>query len=62
MFVPRRGLGIEVEEGDGVLLVLVSNYEGMGSELHLMDTRDFTRARAVILLPVRLRPGLHALV
>jgi len=47
-------------ERDRFLLVLVNNYESMGSELHLVDTRDFTRARAVIFLPVPLRPGLHA--
>lgn len=62
VFIPRRGVeeedGDEVE-GDGFLLVLVNNYESMGSELHLVDTRDFTKARAVVLLPVRLRPGLH---
>jgi carotenoid cleavage dioxygenase len=60
VFIPRRGVEEEEEvEGDGFLLVLVNNYESMGSELHLIDTRDFTRARAVVLLPVRLRPGLH---
>ena len=56
VFIPRRGSS---EEGDGYLLALVNNYDTMGSELHLLDTRDFTKAKAVIDLPVRLRQGLH---
>ncbi|KAK3896971.1 carotenoid oxygenase [Staphylotrichum tortipilum] len=56
VFIPRRGSS---EEGDGYLLALVNNYSSMGSELHLLDTKDFTKAKAVILLPVRLRQGLH---
>lgn len=56
VFIPRRG---SAEEGDGYLLALVNNYVSMSSELHLLDTRDFTKAKAVILLPVRLRAGLH---
>ncbi|OJJ61765.1 hypothetical protein ASPSYDRAFT_75786 [Aspergillus sydowii CBS 593.65] len=48
-----------VIEGDGYVLALVNNYETMASELHLLDTRCFTRAQARILLPVRLRQGLH---
>lgn len=31
----------------------------MCSELHLLDTWEFTKAKAVILLPLRLRQGLH---
>lgn len=56
VFIPRRG---SAEEGDGYLLALVNNYASMSSELHLLDTRNFTKAQAVILLPVRLRAGLH---
>lgn len=56
VFIPRRG---SIEEGDGYVLALVNNYVSMSSELHLIDTRDFTKAMAVILLPVRLRQGLH---
>ncbi len=56
VFIPRRGSDAE---GDGYLLVLVNNYVDMSSELHLVDTRDFTKPQAVILLPVRLRHGLH---
>ncbi len=56
VFIPRHGSD---EEGDGYLLVLVNNYAAMSSELHLVDTRDFTKVQAVILLPVRLRHGLH---
>ncbi|VBB73831.1 Putative dioxygenase [Podospora comata] len=56
VFIPRRGSG---EEGDGYLLALVNNYATMSSELHLLDTKNFTKAQAVILLPVRLRQGLH---
>ncbi|GKZ80023.1 hypothetical protein AnigIFM56816_004234 [Aspergillus niger] len=56
VFIPRSELAAE---GDGYLLALVNNYDSMSSELHLLDTADFTRARAKILLPVRLRPGLH---
>lgn len=56
VFIPRSELRIE---GDGYLLALINNYDTMSSELHLLDTRDFTRAQAIILLPMRLRPGLH---
>lgn len=56
VFIPRDGSTVE---GDGYLLALVNNYETMSSELHLLDTADFTRAQAKILLPVRLRQGLH---
>lgn len=45
--------------GDGCVLVLVNDHVAMASELHLFDTREFTRARAVVSLPVRLRQGLH---
>lgn len=56
VFIPRKGSSAE---GDGYLLALVNNYDTMSSELHLLDTRNFTEAQAVILLPVRLRHGLH---
>lgn len=56
VFIPRSGSSVE---GDGYLLALVNNYESMSSELHLLDTRDFTKAQAIILLPIRLRQGLH---
>lgn len=56
VFIPRRG---STEEGDGYILALVNNYASMSSELHLLDTKDFTKAQAVILLPIRLRQGLH---
>lgn len=56
IFIPRRG---STAEGDGYVMALVNNYISMCSELHLLDTREFTKAKAVILLPLRLRPGLH---
>lgn len=56
VFIPRRG---STKEGDGYLLVLVNNYDTMHSELHLLNTNDFTKAKAIIPLPVRLRQGLH---
>jgi carotenoid cleavage dioxygenase len=37
----------------------VNNYELMTSELHLVDTRDFSKPQAIVLLPIRLRAGLH---
>lgn len=55
-FVPRHD---SADEGDGHLLALVNNYETMSSELHIVDTRDFSKAQAVVYLPVRLRAGLH---
>ncbi|KAL2786704.1 carotenoid oxygenase [Aspergillus keveii] len=55
-FVPRSETA---EEGDGYLLALVNNYATMLSELHIVDTRNFTKPQAVVYLPVRLRPGLH---
>ncbi|PWY91694.1 lignostilbene dioxygenase [Aspergillus sclerotioniger CBS 115572] len=56
VFIPKAGSPVE---GDGYLLALVNNYNTMASELHLLDLKDPTTARAVIKLPVRLRPGLH---
>lgn len=56
VFIPRKG---STEEGDGFILALVNNYETLGSELHLIDTKSFTKAQAIIHLPIRLRQGLH---
>ncbi|GAQ45922.1 lignostilbene dioxygenase [Aspergillus niger] len=56
VFIPKAGSSAE---GNGYLLALVNNYSNMNSELHLLDLSDFTRARAIIQLPVRLRQGLH---
>ncbi|KAG2421094.1 hypothetical protein HFD88_000710 [Aspergillus terreus] len=56
VFIPREG---STTEGDGYVLFLVNNYDTMSSELHLVDTKDFSKAKAVVLLPVRLRHGLH---
>ncbi|KAJ5826675.1 hypothetical protein N7447_003438 [Penicillium robsamsonii] len=52
IFIPRRGSTVK---GDG----LVNNYVSMCSELHLLDTKEFTKVKVVILLPLRLRQGLH---
>ncbi|GKZ73977.1 hypothetical protein AnigIFM50267_011216 [Aspergillus niger] len=56
VFIPKAGSTIE---GDGYLMALVNNYESITSEPRLLDLTDFSKARAVIHLPVRLRPGLH---
>ncbi|KAI9741075.1 MAG: hypothetical protein M1834_002788 [Cirrosporium novae-zelandiae] len=56
VFVPRSA---SAGEGDGFLMALVNNYASMLSELHIIDTKDFAKARAIVKLPVRLRPGLH---
>jgi carotenoid cleavage dioxygenase len=56
VFIPRHGSTVE---GDGYLLALVNNYDTMSSELHLLDTKCFTKVQAIILLPIRLRQGLH---
>jgi carotenoid cleavage dioxygenase len=56
VFIPRKGSTVE---GDGYVVALVNNYETMSSELHLLDTASFTKVTAKILLPVRLRQGLH---
>jgi len=56
VFVPRSD---DAPEGDGWLMALVNNYTTMASELHIVDTRNFTKAQAVVELPVRLRMGLH---
>lgn len=57
IFIQRKGTA--TAEGDGFVVVLVNNYASMSSELHIVDTRDFSKAQAVILLPIRLRHGLH---
>ncbi|KAI8153695.1 Lignostilbene-alpha,beta-dioxygenase isozyme III [Colletotrichum sp. SAR 10_70] len=56
VFVPR---GEDAAEGDGFLVVLVNNYKTMSSELHVIDTRKFSEAAAVVKVPMRLRAGLH---
>lgn len=56
VFVPRSD---EAAEGDGFVMGLVNNYETQNSEIHVIDTKDFTKARAIVRLNMRLRPGLH---
>ena len=56
VFIPRSK---DAGEGDGFVLALVNNYGAMTSELHIVDTRNFSKAVAVIELPLRLRAGLH---
>lgn len=56
VFIPRSQNG---KEGDGYLIVLVNNYKSMSSELHIVDTEDFSKAQAIVYLPIRLRAGLH---
>ncbi|KAI7978157.1 hypothetical protein EIK77_009697 [Talaromyces pinophilus] len=56
VFIPRAGSS---QEGDGYVMALVNNYSTMLSELHVLDANDFSKAKAIILLPLRLRPGLH---
>ncbi|KPM38685.1 Lignostilbene-alpha,beta-dioxygenase isozyme I [Neonectria ditissima] len=56
VFVPRSD---DAPEGDGFLIALVSNYSTMSSELHILDTRNFSVARAIVKLNIRLRAGLH---
>jgi carotenoid cleavage dioxygenase len=56
VFIPREG---STEEGDGYLMALVNNYRTLSSELHLLDCRDSTKARAITMLLLRLRAGLH---
>lgn len=56
VFIRRHGSS---EEGDGYVLALVNNYATMASELHLLNTRNFTEAQAVVSLSIRLRQGLH---
>ncbi|KAJ5037141.1 carotenoid oxygenase [Bipolaris maydis] len=46
-------------EGDGWIMALVNNYSTMSSELHIVSTRQFEKAQAIIYLPLRLRAGLH---
>ncbi|TLS29311.1 hypothetical protein PpBr36_00007 [Pyricularia pennisetigena] len=54
--IPRSA---DAPECDGWVLVLVNNYSTMSSELHIVDTRDFSKPQAIVYLPVRLRAGLH---
>ncbi|KAJ4024715.1 hypothetical protein NW766_000955 [Fusarium irregulare] len=56
VFVPRSE---DCPEGDGYTIVLVNNYANMSSELHIVDTSDFSVPRAVVKLNIRLRAGLH---
>lgn len=56
IFVPRSD---DAPEGDGFLIVLVNNYSTLSSELHIVDTQDFSTSQAIVHLNVRLRAGLH---
>lgn len=56
VFIPRNKVA---KEGDGFVMFLVNNYEMMSSELHIVDTRQFEKAVAIVYLPIRLRAGLH---
>ncbi|KAJ4179560.1 hypothetical protein NW767_014596 [Fusarium falciforme] len=56
VFVPRSE---QAEEGDGYLIALVNNYATMSSELHFVDTGNFSKPQAIVYLPIRLRAGLH---
>ncbi|GME34536.1 stilbene cleavage oxidase [Neofusicoccum parvum] len=56
VYIPKSDTA---EEGDGYLLFLVNNFGEMISELHLVDTQDFTKPQAIVKLPLKLRPGLH---
>jgi carotenoid cleavage dioxygenase len=56
VFVPRSKTAAE---GDGFVIVLVSNLGTMSSELQILDTREFGKAAAIVYLPLRLRAGLH---
>lgn len=40
-------------------MALVNNYKTMSSELHIVDTKDFEKAQAIVHLPIRLRAGPH---
>ncbi|KAL1595333.1 hypothetical protein SLS60_010024 [Paraconiothyrium brasiliense] len=44
IFIQRKGT--ITAEGDGFVVVLVNNYASMSSELHIVDTRDFSKAQA----------------
>ncbi|CAN9230154.1 unnamed protein product [Alternaria alternata] len=57
VFVARKGS--TTAEGDGWVIALVNNAATMASELHIVDTRNFGKAQAIIDLPIRLRAGLH---
>lgn len=56
VFIPRSS---DAEEADGWLMALVNNYGTMGSELHIVDTKNFAQPQAIVVLPIRLRAGLH---
>lgn len=55
VFIARHVAG----EGDGWIVALVNNYSTMSSELHIVSTKQFGKAQAIIYLPLRLRAGLH---
>ncbi|CAN9322844.1 unnamed protein product [Alternaria alternata] len=57
VFVARKGS--MTAEGDGWVIALVNNAATMASELHIVDTRNFGKAKAIVGLPIRLRAGLH---
>jgi carotenoid cleavage dioxygenase-like enzyme len=56
VFAPRSQ---DAPEGDGFVIALQNNYEEMCSELTIVDTKDMSKAVALVKLPVRLRAGLH---
>ena len=56
VFIPRSK---EAVEGDGWILFLQNNFENMASELAIVDTKNMSKAVALIKLPIRLRSALH---
>ena len=56
IFIPRSA---EAPQDDGFIMAVVNRHETFSTDLIILDTRDWTKPRAVIHMPCKLRLGIH---
>ena len=56
IFIPRTP---DAAEGDGFVMAIVSRHETYSTDLVILDTRNWTKAQAIVKLPCKLRLGIH---
>ena len=56
VFTPRTP---DAVEGDGFVIAVVSRFDTYSTDLIILDTRDWTKEKAIVHLPCKLRFGIH---